>query len=73
VEKPDLLKDKFWNEIIPQAGAPTNLTTFLQCALYEMLTCNHGLTNYKETKIKCLYWCSIEFTDWRYSLSYWYF
>ncbi len=34
----------------------------------------HGLINYKETKTKGrLYWCFIEFIDWRYSKSGWYF
>jgi hypothetical protein len=37
----------------------------------------HGLINYKDTKTKCcLYRCSIEFIDWRYSKSSqscWYF
>ncbi len=34
----------------------------------------HGLINYKDTKIKCrLYWCLIEFIDWRYRQSCWYF
>ncbi len=34
----------------------------------------HGLNNYKDTKPKCrLYWCLIEFIDWRYSQSCWYF
>ncbi len=34
----------------------------------------HGLINYKDTKTKCrLYWCSIEFKDWRYVRSCWYF
>ncbi len=34
----------------------------------------HGLNNYKDTKTKCrLYWCLIEFIDWRDSHSYWYF
>jgi hypothetical protein len=34
----------------------------------------HGPINYKDTKTKCrLYWCLIEFIDWRYSLSCWYF
>ncbi len=33
-----------------------------------------GLINYKDTKTKCrLYWYLIEFLDWRYSQSYWYF
>jgi hypothetical protein len=31
----------------------------------------HGLINYKDTKTKCqLYWCLIEFIDWRYSQSH---
>ncbi len=35
---------------------------------------NHGLINYKHTKTKCrLYWCLIEFVDWKYSQSCWYF
>ncbi len=35
---------------------------------------DHGLNNYKETKPKCrLYWSFIEFIDWRYSKSCWYF
>jgi hypothetical protein len=34
----------------------------------------HGLINYKDTTTKCrLYWCLIEFIDWRYSQSCWYF
>jgi hypothetical protein len=34
----------------------------------------HGLINYKDTNTKCrLYWCLIEFLDWRYSQSCWYF
>ncbi len=35
----------------------------------------HGLNNYKDIKTKkCrLYWCLIEFIDWRYSQSCWYF
>ncbi len=34
----------------------------------------HGLINYKDTKPKCcLYWCIIEFIDWRYSQSCWHF
>jgi hypothetical protein len=34
----------------------------------------HGLINYKDTKTKCrLYRCFIEFIDWRYSQSCWYF
>ncbi len=34
----------------------------------------HGLINYKETKSKCnLYWCLLEFIDWRYSQSSCYF
>jgi hypothetical protein len=35
----------------------------------------HGLINYKETKTKCrLYWYLIEFIDWRYYQScFWYF
>ncbi len=34
----------------------------------------HGLINYKDTKTKCrLYWCFIEFIDWRYSQSCWFF
>ncbi len=32
------------------------------------------LIDYKDTKTKCrLYWCSMEFIDWRDSQSYWYF
>ncbi len=35
---------------------------------------DHGLINYKDTTTKCrLYWCLIEFIDWRYSRSCWYF
>ncbi len=35
---------------------------------------NHGLINYKDTKSNCrLIWCLIEFIDWRYSQSCWYF
>jgi hypothetical protein len=35
---------------------------------------SHGLINYKDTKTKCcLYWCLIEFIDWRYGQSCWYF
>jgi hypothetical protein len=34
----------------------------------------HGLINYKDKKTKCrLYWCLIEFIDWGYSQSCWYF
>jgi hypothetical protein len=34
----------------------------------------HGLINYKDTETKCrLYWCLVEFIDWRYSQSCWYF
>ncbi len=34
----------------------------------------HELNNCKDTKTKCrLYWCLIEFIDWRYSQSCWYF
>jgi hypothetical protein len=37
-------------------------------------TVDHGLINYKDTISKCrLYWFLIEFTDWRYSQSCWYF
>jgi hypothetical protein len=32
----------------------------------------HRLNNYKDTKCR-LYWCLIEFIDWRYSQSCWYF
>jgi hypothetical protein len=33
-----------------------------------------GLINYEDTKTKCrLYWCLIEFIDWRYSQSCWNF
>ncbi len=39
--------------------------------------CHYELINYKDTKTKCrLYWCLIEFMDWRYSQSSqacWYF
>jgi hypothetical protein len=35
---------------------------------------SHRLIIYKDTKNKCrLYWCLIEFIDWRYSQSCWYF
>jgi hypothetical protein len=35
---------------------------------------HHGLINSKDTKIKYrLYWCVIEFIDWRFSQSCWYF
>jgi hypothetical protein len=35
---------------------------------------SHGLINDKDTKTKCcLYWCLIEFIDWRYSQSCSYF
>ncbi len=35
---------------------------------------HHELINCKDTKTKCrLYWCFIEFIDWRYSQSCWYF
>ncbi len=38
------------------------------------MTYVHGLINYKETKTECrLYWCLLEFIDWEYSQSYWYF
>jgi hypothetical protein len=34
----------------------------------------HGLNNYKDTNPKCrLYWYFVEFIDWRYSQSCWYF
>jgi hypothetical protein len=35
----------------------------------------YELINYKDTKAKCrrLNWCLIEFIDWRYSQSCWYF
>ncbi len=34
----------------------------------------HGLINFKNTKTKCrICWCLIEFRDWRYSQSCWYF
>jgi hypothetical protein len=34
----------------------------------------HELINYKDTKTKCrVYWCLIEFIDWRYSQSCWHF
>ncbi len=34
----------------------------------------HGLINFKDTKTKCwFYWCLIEFIDWRYCQSCWYF
>ncbi len=34
----------------------------------------HGLIHFKDTKTKChLYRCLIEFIDWRYSQSCWYF
>ncbi len=37
-------------------------------------SCRHGQINYKETKTKCrLYMCFIEFIDWRYSQTCWYF
>jgi hypothetical protein len=42
--------------------------------LAERRVLHHGLINYKVTKIKYrLYWCSIEFIDWRYFQSCWYF
>ncbi len=34
---------------------------------------NHGLINYKDTKTNRLYGCLIEFIEWRYSQSCWYF
>jgi hypothetical protein len=34
----------------------------------------HELINFKDATTKCrLYWCLIEFIDWRYSQSCWYF
>ncbi len=39
-----------------------------------ILSSRHGLINYKDTKTRCrLYWCLIEFIDWKYSQSCWYF
>jgi hypothetical protein len=36
--------------------------------------CKLGLINYKDTKTKCrLYWRLVEFIEWRYSQSCWYF
>jgi hypothetical protein len=35
---------------------------------------SHLLINYKDTNPKFrLYWCLIEFVEWRYSQPYWYF
>jgi hypothetical protein len=42
--------------------------------LIPIVSTMHELINYKDTRPKCrLYWCLIEFIDWRYSQSCWYF
>jgi hypothetical protein len=50
----------------------------LCCTVYIPYAVNkgliHGLNNYKTPNPKCrLYWCLIEFIDWRYSQWGWYF
>ncbi len=47
----------------------------IMCSLkFLSVMVHYGLINYKDIKTKCrLYWCLIEFIDWRYSQSCWYF
>ncbi len=61
--------------IIPICFRPCSCRS--QCFFYlvtPLYTQRHGLAKYKDTKTKCrLYWCLIEFIDWRNGQLCWYF
>ncbi len=42
-------------------------------AIISYCMCDNTLINYKDTTKCRIYWCLIEFIDWRYSHSCWYF
>jgi hypothetical protein len=64
-------------QLAPLLGRQNNWVTLLPTVLSKNLICTYGtidLITRKTPNSKCrLYWCLIEFIDWRYSQSCWYF
>jgi hypothetical protein len=62
-----------------KGGALSDFKQILRAIVISLPGCEnpgtvHGRNNYEEPNPKCrLYWCLIEFVDWRYTHSCWYF